>query len=246
MSLNPLHKIMFPKTAMSATAAKGKVSIIHDVIFSSIVVAYGGSSQQKLFTVPQGQSILAMKGSTMTITEAHQTTHTEMTTSQEKAGELGTGIGDVSVRGISVVFEAAPPLYDSTNKGSFATYGATPQEVAEALSKMYMQFKIGGVIASQGPLWVFPQFNGFSGGMSISSTKNDAVKVTGFGSNGPMAGWPRKRIPLQIARNDTIAAVVNTANGASLVHSVSSTPGQPYLLYCCLDSLIRGDVRGRG
>ena len=41
----------------SATAVDGKSDMRDENLYSSLVVSHGGSGQQKIFTVPQGQTI---------------------------------------------------------------------------------------------------------------------------------------------------------------------------------------------
>src|ERR1700682_3618374 len=87
----------------SPTAVAGKSDFRDEHVYSAIVVAHGGEGIQKVFTLPQGQAIPELKGSAITATaNAHQLTFTEATTNMNKAGELGSAIGDASIRAIGV------------------------------------------------------------------------------------------------------------------------------------------------
>jgi hypothetical protein len=162
-------------------------------------------------------------------TESHQLTHSELTTNLEKAGELGAAIGDASVRSISLILEAASPK----SNGTYGTFGATPADVADVLSKCYFQFKVGGKVMTQGPVWSFPASGGLSGG--VAATANNATR--GIASNGSLMRGRNLKVPVQIARNDTVGGVIGTGNSASLVME------NPALLTCLLGALVRGDVR---
>ncbi|MFA6118126.1 MAG: hypothetical protein WC729_29335 [Sphingomonas sp.] len=219
----------------SPTALQGQSDIRDELIYSSIVIAHGGGSTQKAFTVPQGQAIPQMKGAAITPTEAHHLTHTELSTCLEKAGELGAGIGDAAVRSIGLNLETAYPL----NAG-YSAYGASPREVAEFVNKTYFQFKIGGKTMTQGPAGMFPSSGGLQG--SVSTTQN--VATLGFAQNGnPLSGGRKLRIPIQIARTDVVVGLFGLANGATYSFTVQAGVGQETMVTCVLGALVRGDVR---
>ncbi|MBU1767882.1 MAG: hypothetical protein KJ648_07260 [Candidatus Omnitrophica bacterium] len=229
-----------PRSFRSATAMEGESDVRDDMIYSALVICHGGSSQQKMFTVPQGQTIPKMAGVGIAPTEAHHLIASELTTNQDKAGELGSSLGDAAVRSISLVLEQALPKAD----GTFGTYGATPHEAAEFLAKTFFQFKVGGKVMIQGPVGQFPSSAGLSGGQSISTTVTDTTKVTGFAQNGAsLLGGRRIKVPIQIARNDVVVGVLGLPNGAAYAFSVASGVGQATLVTCVLGAMVRGDVR---
>jgi hypothetical protein len=229
-----------PRSFRSATALEGESDVRDDMIYSSLVICHGGSSQQKMFTVPQGQTIPKMAGVGIAPTEAHHLIASELTTNQDKAGELGSSLGDAAVRSISLNLEQAAPLA----AGTFGTYGATPLEVAEFMSKTFFQFKVGGKVMIQGPVGQFPASGGIAGSTSVSTTVTNTTKVSGFAQNGQsLMGGRRIKVPIQIARNDVVVGVLGLPNGAAYSFSVQSTVGQATLVTCVLGAMVRGDVR---
>jgi hypothetical protein len=188
-----------------------------------------------LFTVPQGQSVPGLTGSTATA-QAHQTKYTELTTNLSKAGELGAAIGDAAVRGIGITIETAP----LSTAGAYSTYGATPGDVQEILNKCWFQFKIGGKTQIQAPVWGFPAYGGATG--SIMATAN--AFGGGVAHNGSLvAGGKRLKVPLQLGRQDTLEGVFGVAGSATLVFSTTTGYGSPTLVTIFCDALVRGDVR---
>lgn len=235
-----MSQALIPRSYRSATALDGESDIRDDLVYSSMVIAHGGGSQQKLFTVPQGQMIPRMAGVGIVPTQLHHLIHSELTTNQDKAGEFGSSIGDAAVRSISLVLEQACPIAN----GTFSTYGATAQEAAEFLSKSFFQFKVGSKVMTQGPVGQFPSSAGLSGAAGISTTQNVTTVVTGFAQNGnALLGGRRLKIPVQIARNDVVVGIVGLPNGATYTFSVAAGVGQSTLLTCVLGCLVRGDVR---
>jgi len=215
----------------SPTAVEGKADLRDENIYSALVLAHGGAGQQKVFTVPQGQAIPELKGSSITATtNAHQTTYTETTTNLTKAGELGASFGDASIRGIGVTIEQVG--YDTS--GAALLYGAGQQEVADILAKSFFQLKIAGKKQIEGPLWNFPASGGAFGSISTTETGVTAAVVSN--------GWPgttrRLKLPIMVARNDTLEGVYGVAGGSSLVFSVTTSVGQPVLVWFSLLALI--------
>ena len=205
-------------------------------VFSALVVQHGGAGQQKVFTVPQGQAIPRLAGSGITVpTSNHQVTYTELTTNLTKAGELGSSIGDAALRGIGITIENA--YYDSS--GVLNTYGAGQQEVAEILGKTFFQLKIAGKKQIEGAAWMFPAHGGTYGSLSTTETE---VTVSQLGNGAPGRGRALK-LPILVARNDTLEGNYGVAGGDSLTFSVTSGIGQPCLVYFSLLATVKGDVR---
>lgn len=219
----------------SPTAVEGKADMRDENIFSAMVIGYGGAGQQKVFTVPQGQAIPRLVGSGIAPTAAHQLTHSELTTNLTKAGEAGSAIGDFSVRAIGINFENA--WVDSN--GALNSYGMGQQEVNETLSKTFFQFKIAGKKQVEGATFMFPASGGAYG--AVATTEN-AVTVSQVNN-----GWPgalrRLKLPILVARTDTIEGVFGVASSSSLTFSVASGVGQSSLVWFNLYSLVKGDVR---
>jgi hypothetical protein len=213
----------------SPTAVEGKADMRDENIYSALRVGHGASGQQKVFTVPQGQTIPSLGGGTVA---AHQSTYTELTTNLTKAGELGSAIGDASIRSIGITIENG--WYDGS--GALNTYGAGQIEVTEILNKTFFQLKIAGKKQIEGPTFLFPAAGAAFGGLSTTET---TVTVANMNN-----GWPgtmrRLKLPILVARTDTLEGVFGVAGGATLAFSVST---QSALVWFVLHGAIKGDVR---
>lgn len=232
-----MPQIMLPDARFrSPTAVEGKSDLRDEYVYSAIVVQHSATGQQKVFTIPQGQTIPKMNGTVTASTQNYQQTYSETTTNLTKAGELGSSIGDASIRGIGINIEQA--AYNLTT-GAPRTGGATAFEMADIAAKCFFQLKIAGKQQTQAPLFAFPSVGAISG--SISTTANAAtVSIT----NNGFPGASRKlKLPILIARTDTLEGVFGVASGSSLAFSVTSGEGQPSLIWFVLQALVKGDVR---
>lgn len=233
MSMN----VILPKGRRSATAAPGYEDVRDDEIYSAGVLQYGGQSEMSLFTVPKGQSIPYLRGSAITATtNGWQALYSDLTTNLAKAGELGSGIGDVAVRTVFATIEQAGY---SASTGAYTTYGATPWDVQDILSKCYLKLKVGQKVYIQGQLFRFPAGGGAYGSISTTQT---GVSMGTVGNGLPGRGRPLK-MPIVIERTDTLEAIIGVAPNSSLVTSTASGTGQPTLLWINLASNVGGDVR---
>lgn len=230
-------QILLPDPRFRSPTAVGDKSDGRDEnIYSSLVVAHGGAGQQKVFTVPQGQNIPRLAGSGIAPTAAHQLTYTETTTNLTKAGEAGSAIGDFAVRAIGITFENG--WYDASGVLN-TNYGMGQQEVYDTLSKTFFQLKIAGKKQIEGATFMFPASGAGYGGIS---TTESTVTVSSLNN-----GWPgqnrKLRLPILVARTDTIEGVFGVAGSSSLVFSTTSGIGQSSLIWFNLISLVGGDVR---
>lgn len=220
----------------SPTAVEGKADMRDENIFSSIILGHGGAGQQKAFTVPQGQAIPRLVGSGIAPTAAHLLTHSELTTNLTKAGEAGSALGDFSIRAIGINFENA---YVTASTGALNTYGMGQQEVNDTLSKTFFQLKIAGKKQIEGATFMFPASGGAYGAVTTTGNATTVSQVNN--------GWPgalrRLKLPILVARTDTIEGVFGVAGSSSLVYSVTSGVGQSSLVWFNLYSLVKGDVR---
>lgn len=221
----------------SPTAAPGKSGFVDQTVYSAIVLQHSGSGVQKLFTVPQGQTIPALGGSSTATANAHQKTYTEATTNITKAGELGSGIGDAAARAIGITFE--PAAYTASS-GAQRSYGATQFEVADCTSKCFFQLRVGNMPEIIGNIFMFPSMGGPSG--AISTTGNAATAA--IVNNGLPGTIRRLKVPVPIARNDTLEGVWGVAGGATLAFSTTTADGQPTLAWVVLLCNVARDVRG--
>lgn len=223
----------------SPTAMSGKSDFRDENVYSAIVLYHSGAGIQKLFTVPQGQTIPGLTGSTTATNNAHQQTYTEATTNVSKAGELGSGIGDVGCRAIGITFEQAAYTFST---GAPRTFGATQFEVADVVAKCFFQLRVANKPQIIGNVFMFPTLGGPMG--SIATTGNAAT--SGVVNNGWPSSIRRLKIPVPIARNDTLEGVWGVAGSASLAFSNTGTSagqGQPSLAWVTLLVNVAGDVR---
>jgi hypothetical protein len=235
-----MAKLILPSAIRSPTAVPGKSDMRDENVYSSLVVAHGGSQLTKIFSVPQGQTIAAMKGSSITIAAAHHLTHSDLTTNITQAGQLGSGIGDASFRAIGITIEQAPIFNAAlSGQGSIATYGAGPQETADILCKTFFEFKVGGKSQSKGAVFMYPSVGGLFGYVNA----NASATTSGVLQNG-WPGTPRKqKIPILAGRTDVIEGLVGLGNGTSYVFGLTTGGGQETLVFVTLLTLVKGDVR---
>lgn len=227
-----MARAYFPDSRLrSATAAEGRSDYRDENIYSAIVLAHGGGGQQKAFTVPQGQTIPALKGSSITVAQAHQLSYTELTTNLTQAGQLGAAIGDASVRAIGLMLEQAPVATD----GTIQAWGASHLDALDVASKVFFQFKVAGKVQIQGPTTLFPAPGGVFG---FSALTNNSVLNNG--SN----GQPRKlRMQIPVSRTDNLEGVIGVAASATLAFRTTTSAGAASLLWTFLAANVRGDVR---
>jgi hypothetical protein len=225
-------KIQIPRTRPSATGLPDKLDLRDEHIYSAGVFQHGGATTISLFTVPIGQGIPRSAGSGVLNTgfPDHYVTYTEQATNLEKAGELGSNIGDAGIRAMGVTLDSAT----SSVSGTVKAYGATPVEVADILSKVSLEFLVTRKRRVIGPVWMFPQ----TGGMW--ATASTFTAHPGFAQNGGSAMGRSFRVPIMIASNNTIIAKL--APSSALVHGVTVTPGQPVLTWVNLIASVGGEV----
>lgn len=232
-----MARAFFPAARRSATAVAGKSDIRNENIYSAVVLAHGGSGRAKLFTVPQGGAIPELRGGVTATANAHQTFYTELTTNLEKAGELGSAIGDAALMSMGITIEAA--AYTAAT-GAQRAFGAGQFEVSDILSKCVAEMKVGGKRQIIGPVWSFPSLGGMTG--SISTTANAAtVAIPGNGQYG--SGRKFTGAPVMVARDDVFLVEFSIGGSASLAFSVTNADGQPCLVWVNLHSQVAGDVR---
>lgn len=232
-----MARAYFPAARRSATAVAGKSDIRNENIYSAVVLAHGGSGRAKLFTVPQGGAIPELRGAVTATANAHQTFYTELTTNLEKAGELGSAIGDAALMSLGITVEQA--AYTASS-GAQRAFGAGQFEVSDILSKTVVELKVGGKRQIIGPTFTFPNLGAASG--SISTTGNAitvAVVNNGLNNNG------RKftGAPIMVARDDVFLVEFSVGGSASLAFSVTGADGQPTLVWAICHAQVAGDVR---
>jgi hypothetical protein len=236
-----MARLILPSAVRSPTAVRGKSDMRDENVYSSLVLAHNGSTLNKVFTVPQGQTIPTIKGSTITIAQQHHLTHSDLTTNITQAGQLGSGIGDCSFRAIGITLEPTPYPAAAGAGGAAAvgSYGAGVTEMAEILNKTFFEFKVGGKTQSKGAVFMYPSVGGLFG--SFSGTGN-ATQAGVFQNGWP--GTPRKqKLPILAGRTDVLEGIVGLGNGATYAFTTTTGGGQETLVWVVLLTLVKGDVR---
>jgi len=234
-----MQAIVPAPTFRSPTAVAGESDLLDQNIYSAIVVSNGGSGTQRVFAVASGGAIPGLLGAAGATPNVWQQTYSDLTTNLTKPGELGSAIGEGSVRAIGISFEAAAYTLGT---GAPRTFGMTQFEVADCLSKLSFEFQVGQKRQIVGPVSAYPGFGGVGG--SISTTGNAAT--AGIATNGQLGSGRRLKYPIEVARTDTIAGIFTTGNGSTLAFSnvgSSSGNGQPSLIWVNLLTTVAGDVR---
>lgn len=228
-------KLLFPDAAQrSPTAVAGKSDLRDENVYSAGVLGDGASGSMQLFTIPRGQAIPELTTSTAT-NQAHQQRYSETTTNITQAGQFGSALGEGSVRGIGLDIENC---WVTPTTGVPNGYGATQREVGEILSKCFFRLSIGGKKQIESAVRHLPAAGGATG--SVSTTAN-AYTVSAL-SNGLPGSWRNLKVPILIARTDTVVGDLGIAGGATLSFT-SGTYGQPTLVWCVLKTAIKGDAR---
>lgn len=231
-----------------STAVPGIGDEHDDNIYSAGVLAHGGQGTAKLFVSPQGSAIPKVSGVSDAAWPDHYKTYSPLTTVLEKAGELGNVIGDATVRALGVTFDTAFAQGNITPQDAdgviptYRAYGATPVEVAEILSKCYMEVKLSNKRRMIGPIWTFPQTGGFAGSAAIAGTLAPSANATfGIATNGSLPTGRRLQRQIVVARNDVL--VCEIVASVALTFSITAAPGQPVLTWVNMISAVRSDVR---
>lgn len=234
---------ILPNGGRSVTAAPGYSDFRDDEVYSAGVLQHGGSSQMTLFSIPKGQAIPSLKGSTITTTaQPHQQLYSDLTTNLNKAGELGNGIGDIAVRKIHLTVEQAGYTQSS---GVPLAFGATAKQLFEINSKCFFKLTVGQKDQIKGPLYRFGSGGGVYGNPGVATTATTTTVISTIASNGvPGPGGRVLKMPINVARSDTLEAQIGVAANASLTFQDSaSADGQPTLVWVNLVSNVRADVR---
>jgi hypothetical protein len=223
-------KLLFPDAQLrSPTAVSGTSDMRDENVYSAVVVTNGAAGSTNVYTVARGQTIPKLGSATVA---SHQATYTETTTNITQNGQLGAAIGDAAFRAIGITIEQA--YYDAS--GALNTYGAGQQEVAEILAKTFFQLRIAGKLQIQGATMFFPSSGAAFGSVSSSSA---SAKVAGVLNNGWPGSLRRLKLPILVARTDTLEGTFGVTGGSSLTFSAN----QPTLVWFNILSAVSGDAR---
>jgi hypothetical protein len=226
--------MILPRAVRPTTAASDRSDLRDENIYSAVVVQHTGQGTAKMFTVPQGQTIPKLNGTSTSSTAAHHGTYSALTTNLEKAGELGSTIGDAGVRAMGFTIEEA--AYTLTT-AALRSFGAGQFEVADILAKCYAELKVSNKRQIIGPVWAFP--NTGAGGGGVFTTATGAT--VGARQNGQLPVGRKLKIPVMVARNDVL--VVEFTAQVALAFSTTTGEGAPALVWCNLIATVKGDVR---
>lgn len=223
-------KMLFPDASLrSPTAVQGTSDVRDENVYSTAVATHGATGNITVFTVPRGQRTPVLGSGAPA---AHQITQNELHTNISQSGQLGSAIGDCSIRAIGINVENG--WYDAA--GVLNTYGAGQRELGELLSKTFFQLRIGGKLQIQGPMAFFPASGGVFG--SISTT--EATVTVASQSNGYPGSLRRLKTPILVARTDTLEGTYGVTGGGTL--NFSADP-QPCLVWFNIHCLVKGDAR---
>jgi hypothetical protein len=234
-----MAQTIYPSPRYRSVTAVENYADAHDgMAYSAGLLQHGGApAPLRLFSVPDGQSIVSTKGAAVSATtNAWQTTYTRTTTNLNRPSQLGDDLGDGAIRGIGVTIETAGV---TATTGAIRAWGAGQFELTDILSKLAGELKIGNKPQYQSPIWGYPQLGGAAG--SISTTGN--AQTASIASNGSLPIGREFRTPMLLGRYDSILFEVSIASGATLAFTTTTGDGQPCLMWCALLMDFLSDVR---
>jgi len=232
---------LFPDARFrSPTAVQNRSDVRDEMVYSALRLQDDAVGMAKTFTIPQGQSIPFL-GTAIASPWGYQATHSSLTTNLTKAGEFGSALGDASVRGIGITVECAPPLVSAaTFAAAYGTPGFTPGMVSAVLSQTSFALRVGGKKQIEQPVWAFPALGGPKGVISGASLGATGTAVTvGFLTNGEPGTGRKLKIPVLIARTDTVEGEFSVTGTLALEGANTNSA----LVWTGLLCLIKGDVR---
>jgi hypothetical protein len=225
---------VYPNPQRPSTALPGVGDDHDDNVYSAVVMAHGGVTQQIIFVAGQGSPIPQMTGSSITASNlpSHYITYAPVTTMIQQSGQLGNVIGDFSVRAIGITLDQA-----AVTAGVARVYGATAFEAIDVASKVRIEIKLSGKRRILGPLWSFPQVGGIMGFSNATAT--------GLVGNGFFATGRRIATRFEIARNDTMTCEItpDAALAFSDTSFATTHVGQATLVWVFMIGSARTDVR---
>lgn len=236
---------ILPAGMRSATAVSGISDIRDDNLYSAVLLQSGGAGPVSFFTVPKGQQIPALKGSSISpTTNPWQQTFGDTTTNFEKAGELGDGIGDAGIRGITLHLEQAAVLEGAEGIPSVTPYGVTQYEIADIQRKCSFELKVSKKPMFKSPFFAMPTVGGVVGSIAAAGyAASTGTVVADISTNGNPGSIRRLVRAILASRRDTLEGVLTVAGSSSLDFRTNSGAGAPSLCWAVLPANIRGDVR---
>lgn len=235
-----MPQALFPDARFrSPTAVQNRSDVRDEMVYSALYLGDQAVGQTKTFTIPQGQTIPAL-GSTAPRVAGYQATYSNLTTNLTKAGEFGSALGDASVRGIGITIECAQPQVTAAFTSLYSAQGATPVDVAAILAQCSFALRIGGKKQIEQPVWAFPALGGPKGVITVGSVGSATTGVSGgFLTNGEPGTGRKLKIPILIARTDTVEGEFSITSTLDFAGSNA----QGVLVWTGLLALVKGDVR---
>jgi hypothetical protein len=238
-----MTQTFLPGGPRSATAASGISDIRDENLYSAVLLQNGGAGPISFFTVPKGQAIPALKGSAAAVTtNAWQLIHGDHTTNFEKAGELGDGIGDAGIRGITLHVEQSAFAQAAGAVPTLTAYGSTNAEIADLSRKTSFELKVSKKPMFKSPFFAFPTVGGVTGALASNGTAASTV-INDVTTNGFPGSIRRLVRAIMASRRDTLEGVLTVAGSSVLLFRDATGAGTPCLCWCVLPANIRGDVR---
>ena len=225
---------VYPSAVRPSTALPGVGDDHDENVYSAVVLAHGGVTQQTIFIAGQGTPIPQITGAAITAANipAHYQTYTPVTTMIQQSGMLGNVIGDYSVRAMGITIDQA-----AVTAGTPRVWGATPFEVIDICSKVRIEVKLSGKRRILGPTWSFPQLGGPAGFTNVN-----ASSLVG---NGLFPTGRRIATRFEVARNDTLTVEItpDAALAFSDTSFATTHAGQASLMWVMFIGSARSDVR---
>jgi hypothetical protein len=231
-----MSRQFLPAGPRSATAVSGVTDKRDENLYSAGLLQNTALGQLSLFTTPKGQPIPFLRGTSAASANGWQGVQNDATTNFEKAGELGDGIGDAAVRGITLHVEEA----GIDTLGAYTAYGASQLELADMNRKMSFELRVSKKPMFKSPFWAFPSVGGvIASQQTILAAPSSRTTAT----NGRPGAIRRLITHIMVSRRDTLEGVLQVNGGTGLLFRAAAADGIPCLVWSLLPASIRGDAR---
>jgi hypothetical protein len=109
--------------------------------------------------------------------------------------------------------------------------------MADIAAKTAFELRIGGKRQILGATFMFPSLGALQGAVATTASGTTASIASLGGAH------RRLKVPVPVARNDTLEGVFSVGTGAALAFSTTTGEGQPCLVWVHLLATVKGDVR---
>jgi hypothetical protein len=111
----------------------------------------------------------------------------------------------------------------------------------EIVNKTSLELKLGTKPQTKGPTFMFPGLGGLFGAVATTGNNQTVAYLT----NGVPGRGRQLDVPIPLSRIDTLRCDIGVAaSNASLVFSVTTSYGQPTLVWVVAPVIVGADVRG--